>query len=505
MSARKLIDVDQVPMLTRLMAAPRPDRRWHRFILGVALLAAVLVAANAHMIPIPLLASLLLVGSAVGWLLWLRRPALRDVFVAERTFVDEISAAALTSDLEGEPLFIATPAATLLVDSESLGIVAANPAAAALYGSVAERMLGQPFASLQALSPNEDVLVGVAPANGLARHRREDGSAIWVEIAVQAVQHGRRNAWLAVVTDVTASRRLASELETVERDYRELIELSLGIFFIHDLAGQLLMVNQAFARSLGCEKADLIGRSLSEFVVPRQRDAFAAYLLDVLGKGQESGAVHMLRHDHSELVWEFRNQVRLGASGSQQVLCSAIDITERRRREQRMLESQRKDPLTGCYNRCHLDVFRSDAEPGAPWACIVIDIDSLKRYNDAHGHRAGDQAIVRTARFLERMVRKEDSIVRLGGDEFVILLRHCDQSTLESFATRLQAARATHETIPFSFGFAMRKKDEDLEQTIHRADQQMIERRIIEHSSIRLDEKPLSRRPERRQPFLRVK
>lgn len=505
MSTRKLIDVDQVPMLTRLMAAPRAERRWHRLVVGAALLATAVVAVNTHLIPVQLLASLLLVAAAVGWLLWLRRPALRDGVGADPPFADALPGVASEGDLQGETLFIATPVATILVDCESLAIVAANPAAAALYGHAPDTLTGQSFGCLQEASPAADTLAGKAPCSGLARHRRADGSTIWVEITIQSVRPHRRNAWLVAIVDVSASHRLANELETAERNYRELVELSLGIIFIHDLAGNLLMANPAFARSLGHDTTDLTGRSLADFVVPRQHDAFSDYLLNAIRNGQDPCAVHMLGHDRSERVWEFRSQVRAGASGSQEVLCTAIDITERRRKEQRLLESQRKDPLTGCYNRRHLDVFQADAEPGASWACIVIDIDALKRYNDAHGHAAGDQAIVRMARFLERMVRKDDSIVRLGGDEFVILMRHCDQSTLESFALRLQAACATHETIPFSFGFAMRKKDEDLEQTIHRADQQMIERRVIEHSSIRLDEKPLARRPERRQPFLRVK
>jgi diguanylate cyclase (GGDEF)-like protein len=196
--------------------------------------------------------------------------------------------------------------------------------------------------------------------------------------------------------------------------------------------------------------------------------------------------------------------MRTLADGSREVLCCAVDISERSRNEHRLLEKSRKDPLTGCYNRRHLAAFQTDAKPGASWASVVIDIDHLKRYNDTYGHRAGDQAIVRLARFLERIVRKDDSIVRLGGDEFVILLQQCDPVTLESFAVRLQGALATQETVPFSYGLAMRKNDEELELTIHRADRQMIERRIIERSSIRLDVPREARRSEARRSVIRI-
>ena len=454
----------------------------------LGLVAIVTLGTNTHLFAPPLLA-LLFTAAVAAVLVSLRSQVSSDPdsgFHETRALcVSEDDSA--DAGVVGEALFVAAPMPMLVVDCEFQEIVAANPAASELYACPARELIGECMTNLLSTANEGMKSTSSDPVSGLARHRRADGSTLWVELNVRRMQFGGRTVWMIVVTDVTARIQLVQELEASERSCRELTELSLGIVFTHGLGGKLLMVNPAFARSLGHPVDALVGQTLSEFIVPRQHDAFAEYLLNICRHGRDSGAVHMLRQDGSELVWEFRNLLRTGADGSREVLCCAIDISERSRNERRAIESSRKDPLTGCYNRRHLAEFQADSQPGANWACVVIDIDHLKRYNDTHGHRAGDQAIVRVARFLERIVRKQDSVVRLGSDEFVILLSECDRASLESFAARLQGAQATHETIPFSFGMALRKKDEDLEQTIHRADRQMIERRVIERSSIRLD------------------
>ena len=56
----------------------------------------------------------------------------------------------------------------------------------------------------------------------------------------------------------------------------------------------------------------------------------------------------------------------------------------------------------------------------------MLDIDGLKRVNDAHGHAAGDRVLVQVAMAMRRSIRTVDTPARIGGDEFCVLAPHQD-------------------------------------------------------------------------------
>jgi diguanylate cyclase (GGDEF)-like protein len=95
-------------------------------------------------------------------------------------------------------------------------------------------------------------------------------------------------------------------------------------------------------------------------------------------------------------------------------------------RETLRLESIR-DPLTGLYNRRHMEASLEREELRAkrralPVAIIMLDIDHFKRLNDAHGHEAGDVVLRELAGLVRRCIRGEDIACRYGGEEFILIL-----------------------------------------------------------------------------------
>jgi diguanylate cyclase (GGDEF)-like protein len=128
---------------------------------------------------------------------------------------------------------------------------------------------------------------------------------------------------------------------------------------------------------------------------------------------------------------------------------AAEELVRRRSRE---LESQANtDPLTGLGNLRHLQrqighLLELQKRYGHPFGLLLMDVDGLKRINDAHGHRAGDRVLVQVAMTLRRSIRTVDVSARLGGDEFCVVAPEQDLDAAAALAERL--ATAVREEVP---------------------------------------------------------
>jgi diguanylate cyclase (GGDEF)-like protein len=113
------------------------------------------------------------------------------------------------------------------------------------------------------------------------------------------------------------------------------------------------------------------------------------------------------------------------------------------------------DSLTGIANRRHYEdtlpmMWNFACRERTPMACIMIDIDDFKKYNDLYGHQAGDDCIKRVATALNALARRKiDLLVRFGGEEFCCLLPKTDLEGALKLAERFRRAvldlRIAHE------------------------------------------------------------
>ncbi len=134
------------------------------------------------------------------------------------------------------------------------------------------------------------------------------------------------------------------------------------------------------------------------------------------------------------------------------------------------------DPLTGAYARAagftelRRDVERARRE-GETFTLAFVDVDGLKAINDAHGHAAGDRALMRVVQALRAHVRGHDLIIRFGGDEFLCAVTAMDQTEL---ATRLahvrRALEDNDEPVRMSVGLATLGPEETVDELFERAD-----------------------------------
>ena len=153
-----------------------------------------------------------------------------------------------------------------------------------------------------------------------------------------------------------------------------------------------------------------------------------------------------------------------------------------RQQEQEAQELARVDTLTGLPNRRALEeAVRVEAarvsRSGRASALLLVDVDSFKAINDAHGHTVGDDCLRQVARALTRELRDSDRCFRWGGDEFVMLLADADAVSARAAGERIgQAVSATcavgetSEPLAVSIGIAELREEHGLEQLLVYAD-----------------------------------
>jgi diguanylate cyclase (GGDEF)-like protein len=112
--------------------------------------------------------------------------------------------------------------------------------------------------------------------------------------------------------------------------------------------------------------------------------------------------------------------------------------------ERRMLaETAARDGLTGIYNRRRFDehletVWQAAQRDSLALALLLVDIDCFKRFNDHHGHQAGDECLRAVAAALAHSARRPlDFVARYGGEEFAVVLFDPSRPYLHEIANRI--------------------------------------------------------------------
>jgi diguanylate cyclase (GGDEF)-like protein len=142
------------------------------------------------------------------------------------------------------------------------------------------------------------------------------------------------------------------------------------------------------------------------------------------------------------------------------------------------------DALTTLPNRRQLDevLARELAQAeqnGTSVCCAMIDIDHFKRFNDEHGHDAGDAVLRAVGQSLKEAVRDASLVFRYGGEEFLMLLPGMEPDAAarraEEVRSRVAAIRVQHEgkdlgPITASFGLACAPLHSDWRTLVQTAD-----------------------------------
>ncbi|HEY2824141.1 MAG TPA: MASE1 domain-containing protein [Gemmatimonadales bacterium] len=209
-----------------------------------------------------------------------------------------------------------------------------------------------------------------------------------------------------------------------------------------------------------------------------QREAITAACL------AEAIAIWGTLHNHGPFARRDPNESLLllqafMAVATLMTLALAAEVAERRSVEERLFQLSVSDAMTGISNYRHLiaslerEIERSRRTERA-FSILFLDLDHLKKINDAHGHLVGSEALRRVARVLRRSSRAIDTVARFGGDEFAIVLPEADETAARMVMSRISTHLGNDETQPpiaVSAGVAVFPRDgKTLEELLGAAD-----------------------------------
>ena len=198
---------------------------------------------------------------------------------------------------------------------------------------------------------------------------------------------------------------------------------------ITDAAGRILSVNPAFCQITGYAAEEALGNKASMLKSDRHDHAFFCNMWSLLARDGCWQGEMWNRRKNGDLYLQRLSINRVpGEEGVADTYVGVFnDITDQRRKEEKILHLAFHDPLTDLPNRLLLQdrldhaISRARRE-SRKLAVMFIDLDHFKSVNDSHGHDLGDLALCEAADRIKAALREMDTVARMGGDEFLALL-----------------------------------------------------------------------------------
>ena len=142
----------------------------------------------------------------------------------------------------------------------------------------------------------------------------------------------------AVGRDITSIKANEEKLAEKEANLRAVFENSQGLITTHDLAGKFITVNGAGAAILGYSVQEIGQMSLFDVIPKERHDYLTAYLLEIEQSGHGSGQMLVRHKDGSLRTLLFNNVLENIAGRPAYVIANALDITERKSMEERLVQ-----------------------------------------------------------------------------------------------------------------------------------------------------------------------
>jgi len=294
-------------------------------------------------------------------------------------------------------------------------------------------------------------------------------------------EHSPVSLW---VEDFSAVKRLMDEVRAQGiQDFKTFIKVHPEFVSRCMQEIRVIDVNQLTLQMFGAVSKDELLNNIGRVFRGEMHDSFAEQLQDLWdGKlfQQREVVNYALSGEPVYIHMQFSvladHQDHWGL-----VLLSLVDITARKKAEAYLEYLGKHDVLTQLRNRTFYVEELNRITRKGPWplSVITIDLNGLKVINDEHGHAAGDTLLRRVGEVLTKAVEPTVCAARVGGDEFTVLLPGMDERGAQAVQDRiLSMVEINNQFYPgqplsLAMGLACCASGDQVEDTLHRADQAM--------------------------------
>ncbi|MFY9513203.1 MAG: diguanylate cyclase, partial [Rubrivivax sp.] len=390
--------------------------------------------------------------------------------VAQRVALEQARAEAELARTRLEDAIEALPAGFELYDAEDR-LVMSNRQMADMYPLVTEMLLQRPSFEALVRSNFERGGLPVLEGDGVFEpwlverlaQRRQAGDARlhqlrggrWVRTYERPTREG---GIVGVRVDVTEVMLQKAAAEQASMRLQDAIDVLPDAFALFDADDRLVVFNARYLHVFGDAATLQPGMRFEEILrlglacgqYPQAAGREEAWLADRLERHRNPDGRAFLQ-EFAGNRWLWTDERRMRDGGVAGVRTDVTGMVHREQELQRLNErldtlnlelSQLSDTdaLTGLANRRHFD-RRLAAEAARvrrhrmSLSLLLLDVDHFKRFNDQHGHPAGDACLRQVATLLASAARRpNDLVARIGGEEFAILLPHQDGDEAELVA-----------------------------------------------------------------------
>ena len=268
-------------------------------------------------------------------------------------------------------------------------------------------------------------------------------------------------------------------------EFSKMLEVLPSLIYIKDDQGRYIFCSQSWYHIYNHNDGMHSIRGLRDADIRKdKKNAQLAYESDMKVIKSGKGTTYLIREEDGDKLDYLRiiKEPLKRSDGSVKGIITLINnVTEQEELRQQLETKSITDPLTGLYNRMHLEDVASGLiqnERFLPVSLITGDCDGLKAINDKYGHAAGDEYLRMTAKLLKETLPREAIIFRMGGDEFAAFIPNADNVRVRYLLNNLRKNMKKYKNKKFalqaSFGsFTVKQPGESIDACLNASDRSM--------------------------------